>query len=70
MEQERLIKNTMEKIIETSTEIRDFLLDKNVSLEEKMQNIKVVITALEANKNLVSTANVIINVEKLTNGIK
>lgn len=62
---ETLINTNMEDVISTTKRVRDFLLDENISLEEKKDHLKVIKTTIDANKNIVSAACVLINVEQI-----
>lgn len=60
------IDNAMEAVIETSVRIRNYLLNESISDEEKTSKLKVLKTALESNKNIVSASCVLIHAEQLT----
>jgi hypothetical protein len=62
--QERINKN-LDDVIDTSKKMRDYLLDETIPDEEKKERLKVIKTALEANKNIVSASCVIVNIENL-----
>ena len=62
--QEELNKN-LDDVIQTSKDMRDYLLDTTIPDEEKKDRLKVIKTALEANKNIVSASCVIVNIENL-----
>ena len=64
-EKENKINENMEDVIESSKNIRNYLLDDSISDEEKKEQLKVLKTALEANKNIVSASCVLVNVEQL-----
>ena len=57
MKKERINKNTqeLEGVIETSKFIRDFMLNQELSYEERAREIKTMRTACEANKTIVSS---------------
>lgn len=57
------IKKDMDDVIKTTREMRDYLLDENISLEEKTNKLKIYKTALEGNKNIVSASVVKVNIE-------
>lgn len=57
------IKNDMDDVIKTTREMRDYLLDESISLEEKTSKLKILKTALEGNKNIVSASVVKVNIE-------
>lgn len=62
--QEQINKN-LDDVINTSKKMRDYLLDETIPDEEKKERLKVIKTALEANKNIVSASCVIVNIENL-----
>ena len=62
------INEDMEDVISTSRKVRDFLLNETISAEEKSQELANVRLVLEANKNIVASSNVKINVDRLNNG--
>lgn len=66
-ERKNELDKNMDEVIKTSKQIRDFMLDENISLEDRQASIKVYITALEANKNIVASSNVQLNTERLFN---
>ena len=57
------IKNDMDDVIKTTREMRDYLLDDSITLEEKTSKLKILKTALEGNKNIVSASVVKVNLE-------
>lgn len=57
------INETMDDVIKTSKEMRNYLLNENVDFEERAGKLKVFKTALEANKNIVSASVVQVNIE-------
>ena len=59
------IENDMEDVIKTSTNMRDYLLDEKVNFEDKRKQLKIFQTALDLNKNIVSSSIVKITLEKL-----
>lgn len=58
------INDTMIDVIKTSKDMRDYLLDQSIDLEEKIGKLKILKTALEANKNIVSASVVRVNIEE------
>lgn len=60
------IRKDMDDVIKTTREMRDYLLDESVSLEEKTSKLKVLKTALEGNKNIVSASVVKVNIENFS----
>jgi hypothetical protein len=58
------IENTMIDVIETSKKMRNYLLDETIDFEERSSKLKVLKTALEANKNIVSASVVHIHIEE------
>lgn len=64
-ERQTQLNNNLDDVITTSKDIRNYLLDENVAFEEKKEKLKVLKTALEANKNIVSASCVIVNIENL-----
>ena len=64
-EKENRINENMEDVINSSKEIRNYLLDADIPDEEKKDKLKVLRTALDANKNIVSASCVLISVEEL-----
>lgn len=65
-EKQNKIDQNVVEVFDTSKKIRDFLLSEEVSDEEKTSKLKVLRTALDANKNIISTCCVWIAEEKLT----
>ena len=59
------INETMDDVIKTSKEMRNYLLNENVDFEERAGKLKVFKTALEANKNIVSASVVQVNIENI-----
>ena len=57
------INNNMEDVIKTSKEMRNYLLDEGIPFEERSSKLKVLKTALDANKNIVSASCVQVNIE-------
>lgn len=57
------IDNNMKDVIDTSRDMRNYLLDESVDFEERSAKLKVFKTALEANKNIVSASVVQVNIE-------
>lgn len=53
----------MQDVIETSKQMRDYLLNDDIDFEERSSKLKVFKTALEANKNIVSASVVRVNLE-------
>lgn len=64
-ERQKQLNENLDDVITTSKDIRNYLLDENVTDEEKKEKLKVLKTALEANKNIVSASCVIVNIENL-----
>ena len=64
-ERQKQLNENLDDVITTSKDIRNYLLDGNVADEEKKEKLKVLKTALEANKNIVSASCVIVNIENL-----
>ena len=58
-----IIDTNMDDVIKTSQEMRNYLLNENIDLEERTGKLKIFKTALEANKNIVSASVVQINIE-------
>lgn len=58
------IEDTMNDVISTSKSMRDYLLNEDVEFEERAGKLKVLKTALEANKNIVSASVVRIHIEE------
>ena len=57
------INANMDDVIKTSQDMRNYLLNENIDLEERTGKLKIFKTALEANKNIVSASVVQINIE-------
>lgn len=53
----------MEDVIENSKKMREYLLDESIPLEERQAKLKIMRTALDANKNIVSASVVQVNIE-------
>lgn len=68
IEQQNKINLDMEDVIETSRKIRNYLLDDKISSIKKKKEISNLRLILEANKNIVASSNVKINVDRLNNG--
>ena len=66
MKKEKQIKieKKMDDVIKTSEEMRNYLLNEEVSLEEKKDRLKVLRTALDANRNIVSASVVQVHIEE------
>lgn len=64
-ERQTQLNKNLDDVITTSKAIRNYLLDANIADEEKKEKLKVLKTALEANKNIVSASCVIVNIENL-----
>lgn len=64
-ERQTQLNKNLDDVITTSKAIRNYLLDENIADEEKKEKLKVLKTALEANKNIVSASCVIVNIENL-----
>lgn len=62
-DKQTIIDNTMQDVIETSKQMRDYLLNDDIDFEERSSKLKVFKTALEANKNIVSASVVRVNLE-------
>ena len=62
-EKNHRLENDMKDVIETSRGMRNYLLNEEISLEERQGKLKVYKTALEANKNIVSASVVQVNLE-------
>lgn len=62
-EKKQIIDENMDDVIATSKEMRNYLLDDSIDLEQRMEKLKVFKTALEANKNIVSASVVQVNIE-------
>ena len=58
------IEKKMDDVIKTSEEMRNYLLNEKVSLEEKKDRLKVLRTALDANRNIVSASVVQVHIEE------
>lgn len=58
------IEDTMNDVISTSKSMRDYLLNEEIEFEERAGKLKVLKTALEANKNIVSASVVRVHIEK------
>lgn len=58
-----IINANMDDVIKTSQDMRNYLLNENIDLEEKIGKLKIFKTALEANKNIVSASVVQVNIE-------
>ena len=56
---------SLDAVIETSKDIRNYLLDDSVSDDEKKERLKILKTALDANKNIVSASCVLVSIESL-----
>lgn len=54
----------MNDVIKTSQEMRNYLLNEEIPLEEKKDRLKVLRTALDANRNIVSASVVQIHIEE------
>ena len=63
-EKKEQIEQNMNDVIKTSKEMRNYLLNEEVSLEEKKDKLKVLRTALDANKNIVSASVVQVHIEE------
>ena len=57
------IEKKMDDVIKTS-EMRNYLLNEKISLEEKKDRLKVLRTALDANRNIVSASVVQVHIEE------
>ena len=66
MEKEKQIKieENMNDVIKTSQEMRNYLLNEEIPLSEKQNKLKVLRTALDANRNIVSASVVQIHIEE------
>ena len=58
-----IINANMDDVIKTSQDMRNYLLNENIDLEERTGKLKIFKTALEANKNIVSASVVQVNIE-------
>lgn len=58
-----IINANMDDVIKTSKDMRNYLLNENIDLEERTGKLKIFKTALEANKNIVSASVVQVNIE-------
>ena len=58
-----IINTNMDDVIKTSQDMRNYLLNESIDLEEKAGKLKIFKTALEANKNIVSASVVQVNIE-------
>lgn len=54
----------MDDVIENSKAMRKFLLDESIPFEERSAKLKVLRTALDANRNIVSASVVQIHLEE------
>ena len=61
----KIIDTNMDDVIKTSQEMRNYLLNEKIDLEERTGKLKIFKTALEANKNIVSASCVMVNIENL-----
>lgn len=59
--------NDMDDVIQTSKQVRDFLLSEENTLAEKGQQLDFFKQVISANKNIVSATIVEISVQKLAN---
>lgn len=59
------IDSDMRDVIDSSREMRKWLEDDKVSLEEKKDQLKIVNTKLKLNNNIVSASIVTVQIEKL-----
>ena len=57
------IDNNMDDVIKTSRSMREFLLDESIPFDERAGKLKVLRTALDANKNIVSASVVQVHIE-------
>lgn len=62
-EKKAKIDNNMEDVIATSKSMREYLLNESVPFEERASKLKVLRTALDANKNIVSASVVQVHIE-------
>lgn len=62
-EKNKRLENDMNDVVKTSREMRNYLLNEEIPLEERQSKLKVYKTALEANKNIVSASVVQVNLE-------
>ena len=65
MKSEQLQKE-LEGVIETAKKIRDYMLDEQIPLNERKQEISTMRTANEANKTIVSSVINTIAIEKMS----
>lgn len=64
-EEKQNLQTNMKGVIETSKTIRDILLSKEMSHQEKANQLQFFKEALNANKNIVSASIVSISISKL-----
>lgn len=65
MKNEKLINTTMEDVITTTKQAREILFKDGVIVNKDKDNVTVVKTIIEANKNLVSASQTLIAVQKI-----
>jgi hypothetical protein len=65
MKNEKLINTTMEDVITTTKQARELLFKDGVIVNKDKDNVTVVKTIIEANKNLVSASQTLIAVQKI-----
>ena len=62
---EQIIDETMDDVILTTQQVRDYLLNEEIPFDERMEKLRLIKTAIEANKNIVSASVVKIHIERL-----
>lgn len=62
---EQLINNTMKDVISVTTQARDTLFKNGEIVDKNKDDVCVVKTVIEANKNLVSACQTMIKVQQL-----
>lgn len=65
-EREKTMYANMDDVIETNKKMRDYLLDDEISHEDKMDRFDFIQQALIANKTIVSASSVQLSIERLT----
>lgn len=65
-ERETKIYKDMDDVIETSKNVRDYLLDEKVSQQDKVEKFEFFKQSLIANKNIVSATGTQLAVERIT----
>ena len=59
------IKKEMQDVIKTSTQVRNFLVNRDVAYVERKKELELYKQVISANKNIVSASITMLNVERM-----